>query len=376
MVLLNTKTVVSQALVNLAAIRLVHGTDVKPCSIALFPRAIDRRSLDIAQTYFDQAIALKSNNARAYQLLGQMAAWQGDNHLALNYMLRSLAISSWDVLAVNWVGYLQDRSGDPAQAFRIWKENRSGPFLVTLGECLRKTGQGQAAERYYKVATDTLRFTPAFFKLEQFYESEGRPNEAVEAYAAVLTNTEDRTEQINAYMAIGKLYARLGDRQRAHLYFQSAFDLKPTASLANEIGFFLRTVRDFEGSNWWYQGWAKLEPNNSDPYRMLGMNAIELGTLNQAIGYLQVALQFGGPDRDVFFYMGDAHFRLGEFPQARDDLEKAAARGPKNVTILARLGETYEAMGDSTKALEVYQRILQLDPSNAQALSGLHRLKP
>ena len=52
-------------------------------------------------------------------------------------------------------------------------------------------------------------------------------------------------------------------------------------------------------------------------------------------------------------------------------LEKMLAASPDNVQVLIQLGNDYSDAGNHTKAVETYQRALQIDPRNADVLTDM-----
>ncbi len=70
----------------------------------------------------------------------------------------------------------------------------------------------------------------------------------------------------------------------------------------------------------------------------------------------------------------EAFFKLGRHEEARKILDRAiASHGPAAVR-LALLGRIHEALGDSTSALEAYDRALGIDPNYEPASEGRRRL--
>src|ERR1700722_2332436 len=79
--------------------------------------------------------------------------------------------------------------------------------------------------------------------------------------------------------------------------------------------------------------------------------------------------------------LGQCYFMSGEFSKATDTLEKAAALAPADSMIQTWLGRAWgrraetsfalKAMGYATKTRQAFEKALQLDPGNAEALGDL-----
>ncbi len=63
------------------------------------------------------------------------------------------------------------------------------------------------------------------------------------------------------------------------------------------------------------------------------------------------------------------------FQDALEIWKLAAETSPAETTIQARLGETYAALGDRSRALAFYRKALELSPDNPEAIEMLRRLE-
>jgi Flp pilus assembly protein TadD len=60
---------------------------------------------------------------------------------------------------------------------------------------------------------------------------------------------------------------------------------------------------------------------------------------------------------------GIAEARRGDGPEARDSLRKALELEPRDIATMSNLGNVLEQMDDSAGALQLYRRLLSLDPN-------------
>jgi len=91
----------------------------------------------------------------------------------------------------------------------------------------------------------------------------------------------------------------------------------------------------------------------------------------------------GSRERDaaVYLLMGQDYFGLTEYKQATDSLEKAVALAPSNPECLLWLGRAYgrraetsnpfSAPGFASKARQMFERTVALDPANREAVGDL-----
>jgi cytochrome c-type biogenesis protein CcmH/NrfG len=86
-------------------------------------------------------------------------------------------------------------------------------------------------------------------------------------------------------------------------------------------------------------------------------------------------------DAAVYELLGRNYFMLGEYKKASDALEKAVAAEPRNSDYALWLGRAYgrraetsnpfSAMGHASKARQYFERSVELNPKNIEALNDL-----
>jgi tetratricopeptide (TPR) repeat protein len=86
-------------------------------------------------------------------------------------------------------------------------------------------------------------------------------------------------------------------------------------------------------------------------------------------------------DADTLFLIGRDYFMLGDFKKATDYLQQATAAKPNNSEYMDWLGRAYgkraetsnplTAPGFASKARQAFERAVQLDPKNSDAMSDL-----
>ena len=109
--------------------------------------------------------------------------------------------------------------------------------------------------------------------------------------------------------------------------------------------------------------------------------AHELYQRTDYAGSLKELLGTGERDAAVYLLMGQDYFGLTEYKQATESLEKAVALAPSNPECLLWLGRAYgrraetsnpfSAPGYASKARQMFERSVALDPSNREAVGDL-----
>jgi len=81
------------------------------------------------------------------------------------------------------------------------------------------------------------------------------------------------------------------------------------------------------------------------------------------------------PPEDLVVRLGNQHMRTGEWQQAINYFVLNTRNYPNSLAAHRYLARAYEADGQSGKALQAYQHILELDPENTEARAKIAELK-
>jgi tetratricopeptide (TPR) repeat protein len=107
-------------------------------------------------------------------------------------------------------------------------------------------------------------------------------------------------------------------------------------------------------------------PDNSMALNYLGYMWAEKGeNLPEALGMIRRALEIDPENAAYIDSLGWVYFRLGDFPHAVEQLEKAAKMLPSDGTVQEHLGDALRAAGKGAEARIAYQRALELRDTDA-----------
>lgn len=98
-------------------------------------------------------------------------------------------------------------------------------------------------------------------------------------------------------------------------------------------------------------------------------------------GALHLLLPLRAKDGSVYALLGKAYFRLGDFKRSSDAFEQATAAAPENSEYMHWLGRAYgrraetgnifTAPGYASRARQCFERSVELDPTNREAMNDL-----
>jgi tetratricopeptide (TPR) repeat protein len=92
---------------------------------------------------------------------------------------------------------------------------------------------------------------------------------------------------------------------------------------------------------------------------------------DDAIQHFQAAARANPDSDDVKFDLADAYFRKGQYDQALETAQKVSAPGQQDDAFLALLGDIYGHLGDSSRAVEIFQNAVNRNPDNEQCYLSL-----
>ena len=279
------------------------------------------------------------------------------------------------------------------------------------------------------------RYHPAKNNLHQLYREQGIAALGNETYPAAMSFflqalQLDPTDS-TLYNLIGEVYAGNGDYQNAIVEYKKALRFNPgdtdakqnLARAYNNLGVQLTQSERWEEAIGAYQqahqlmaDLASVKTNLTDLYWKRANTFREKGKLDQAIEAYRELLEFDSGALDAHSLLGDLYFQKRDYPQAirefntafnadpentqarnnliavyhkygqvldnqkRYDqaiaqLEAGLALAPAHINLRLSIAYAYEHAKDFDSARGAFEGILELEPDNLQAKTGLDNLQ-
>ncbi len=156
------------------------------------------------------------------------------------------------------------------------------------------------------------------------YLNQGKPAQAIAEYQQILKH--DSKDQATL-MTVGDLFARQGDMPQAIEYFERL------AQVYLSNGFNSKAIAI-------YKKIAKLAPNELAPLERLADLYVQQGVLSEA--------------RPLFLQLAEAHLKANKAPKAVEVLNRLLEVEPDNARVQMRLAELYNVMGQKKEAAHTY----------------------
>lgn len=120
----------------------------------------------------------------------------------------------------------------------------------------------------------------------------------------------------------------------------------------------------------------EIEPENADALNYLGYTWVDRGeNLKRAFDMIRKAVELEPDSGAIIDSLGWAHYKLGEYKEAKVQLEKAVELSPSSATIIDHLGDVYWKLGRYREAGYQWERALIYDPTDEERETIKKKLK-
>jgi len=108
-------------------------------------------------------------------------------------------------------------------------------------------------------------------------------------------------------------------------------------------------------------------PDDVDTLNYLGYTWVDRGeNLTEAFDMIREAVKQEPDSGAIVDSLGWAHYKLGEYEEAKVNLEKAVSLSPSSATIIDHLGDVYWKLGRKREAGFQWKRALEFDPTDEE----------
>ncbi|MEM9575946.1 MAG: tetratricopeptide repeat protein [Pseudomonadota bacterium] len=120
--------------------------------------------------------------------------------------------------------------------------------------------------------------------------------------------------------------------------------------------------------------WDRSGSASMDLLLKRGREALEEEDNTRAIEHFSALIDHAPEFAEGWHARATAYFRAGLYGPALDDLQRALILNPNNYNALFGLGVMFQEFGDTARAAEAFDRVLDIHPNHARAKEARKRL--
>lgn len=218
---------------------------------------------------------------------------------------------------------------------------------------------GGCATQTTRPGVDLHRASKLNAELGLAYMTQGKNDWALQKLKKALEENPDNGE---AHHYIAELYRQLGEMDKAEEHFDDALELMPNnMDLLNNYGVFLCDQKRFDEAETYFRRVLDnpLNDSRAETYENLGLCAQRAKHIDKAEGYLQKALRLDRNRPKALFSMAQIEYTKGNYPSARQYLQRYLALVRKQNPASLLLGIQIENKLGNQNTVASYSLLLK-----------------
>jgi len=329
--------------------------------------------LDEAKHSAQEVLAKDAKNVEALNLLGIICVAQRDFDSANTALQRALALKPASPRTKNNLGnlYVAEQQLDLAEKeFREVLHAAPANSDSNYNLALVLLGTNRAAEAIPHLLRVSPATTPSQLNLLRAYLRAGQTAQGLKV-AADLSASHPNDVQLHS--TLGLLLASENQYHPAATELEKANSLQPESfEILFDLGETFLRMGDYGQADLILQRALTLKPDSPETLYLLAQAAADQSRPVDALELLSRAHKLAPENTDVIFLLGRVSMTQNYFEDAIPLLESGVKLAPKRADLRAALGESYFMSGKAEKAIEVFNELVQVDPTaRSYAFLGL-----
>lgn len=296
--------------------------------------------------------------------LGQIYLAKGQFRKASEFFEMAISLDPSDLISRFLLGQALAFDGKEDLAFEQWRLARASNYFVSVGKESENIGKLEDAENAYKRA---LAIDPesarAAFALAHLYETMKEWNRAIAMYQYTVALQPDDGA---VYYALGNLWEQHKQSPEVAIDVFKQGIARAPRYVWNYIalGRIFARLGNTDEVEFWFCEAERVEPNSSMPQFSLGLYFLGQRQAAPAIEHFRSALDKDADNPSIHFHLGKAYALDGLIDLAIIEYQKTIRLAPDYVWGYIALGDLYAKRGQVQNAVVSYCKLLCRDPNN------------
>ena len=271
--------------------------------------------------------------------------------------------------------FAANRSTDGAELFlrfANWIEpehTKSSLWLASLLEDRDEAGRDDAYALYKKIDDQNPHYVSAQLNIANIYFNREDDDKAIQTLEALNT----REQSVLTRESLGRARFFRENYEEALPFYKELVDSLTDEEITANVeslrfrGIIYERLKRWPEAEADFKRVLRLVPDDVDTLNYLGYTWVDRGeNLTEAFDMIREAVKQQPQSGAIVDSLGWAHYKLGEYDKARENLEKAVALSPSSATIIDHLGDVYWKLGRKREAGFQWKRALEFDPTDEE----------
>jgi len=349
------------------------GSSDRNSSLAKIELLISQNHLDEAKASTLEELRRNPSSVDAYNLLGMIEGDQQDFAAALSSFQTALKLKPSSTRVRNNLGslYVAEKKTDLAEkefreVLRLDQENRDAHY--NLGVLMMMKGSPALAIAQFQQVHPAD--PPTRLQLVRAYFDNKQSAQALREAKAL---SSEQPSNVQAHFSLGILLASEKQYKPAQLELEKADALQPgTFEILFNLGQDLYRSGDFDDAQAVLTRALRARPDSPETLYLMAQVHVDQSRPLDALDLLIRARKLAPDNIDIVFLMARISMSQNYFEDAIPLLESGLQSAPRRPDLLAALGESYFMAGKTEKAIEVFNKLIEVEGSaRSYAFLGL-----
>uniref|UniRef100_V5GU54 Stress-induced-phosphoprotein 1 n=2 Tax=Anoplophora glabripennis TaxID=217634 RepID=V5GU54_ANOGL len=166
-----------------------------------------------------------------------------------------------------------------------------------------------------------------------------------------------------SFMRIGNAYKKMKDYKNAKVYYEKSMSEHRTPEIKTQLSEVEKVIKEEEKK-------AYINPEVAEKEKEIGNEYFKKGDYANAVKHYTEAIKRNPDDAKLYSNRAACYTKLAAFDLGLKDCDKCVELDPKFIKGWIRKGHILQGMQQSSKAITAFQKAMEIDPNNAEALQG------